>query len=158
MGTFHAIRWQLLCTCPAPDHIQTPQSWTPCLLISALYSVCWRERERTRARAGVREGAREKEKEKEERKRKIREKNKGKEKRKEREQERECAELHHTPHTRTTTTQQHTHTTNTTPQHHMYTHNPHTRQPTVISRRKSECLDTCTSNIMPIFIQNCKRL
>ena len=29
------------------------------------------------------------------------------------------------------------------------------RQPTVILRRKSECLDMCTSNIMPFFIYNC---
>ena len=30
------------------------------------------------------------------------------------------------------------------------------RQPTVILREfQSECLDTCTSNIMPFFIYNC---
>ena len=37
---------RLLCTCRAPDHMQTPQSWTSRLLISALHSVCWREGKR----------------------------------------------------------------------------------------------------------------
>ena len=36
----------MLCTCRAPDHMQTPQSWTSRLLISAFHSVCWREGKR----------------------------------------------------------------------------------------------------------------
>ena len=36
----------MLCTCRAPDHMQTPQSWTSRLLVSALHSVCWREGKR----------------------------------------------------------------------------------------------------------------
>ena len=80
---------RLLCTCRAPDHIH--------MLISALYSVCWREgkrrrrvsrREREREREGA--GARAKEKEQEkEREREEREtrKEERKEKRREREEE-----------------------------------------------------------------------
>ena len=63
----------------APYHIQTPQSWTPCLLISALYSVCWREGKRREERV---EGKKEERREREE---------EG-----ERTREIECAKLHHT--------------------------------------------------------------
>ena len=106
---------RLLCTCPAPDHIQMHR--LDAVLVDRFFPSCFvarRKRERTRTRARVREGAREKEKEKEkeERKVKIREKKKGKakgkEKRKEREQERERESVpsftthhthapHHTP-------------------------------------------------------------
>ena len=138
---------RLLCTCRAPDHIQMPRSWPPILLISALYSVRWREGNR-------------REEEEEEKTEKRGEK---RERREKREQERERRELrekkqnstktkkhttHHNPHNT-----QHPHSASPTPtQHHMHTHNPLTTpltsQPTVILRRKSECLDTRTSNTM----------
>ena len=83
-----------------------PQSWTPCLLISALYSVCWREgkrRERREERRKKRKRknkskSKSKRKSKRKRKRKRREKQQGKEKRKEREQERESVPSFTTQH------------------------------------------------------------
>ena len=158
VGTFRAVRWQLLWTYRAPHHIQTPQSWTPCLLISALYSVCWCEgkrreewvegkKRRKKRKRKNKSKSKSKRRSKRKRKRKRRER-RGRERERERERkreeegerarERECAKLHHTPHTRTTRTQQHTHHHHQHHiQHHMYTHNPHTRQPTVISRVSS---------------------
>ena len=40
----------MLCTCRAPDHIQTPQSWTPRLLISAFIQCLLARREERRER------------------------------------------------------------------------------------------------------------
>ena len=46
----------MLCTCRAPDYLQTPQSWTSRLLISALHSVCWREGKREETEEEERRG------------------------------------------------------------------------------------------------------
>ena len=54
--TFRAIRWQMLWIYRAPDHIQTPWSWTPCWLISALHNVSWREEKRREEKREGREG------------------------------------------------------------------------------------------------------
>ena len=70
---------RLLCTCRAPDHMQTPQSWTSRLLISALHSVCWRERKRE-------------EKEEEERRERGRQDRRRKEQERKRESEKEKEE------------------------------------------------------------------
>ena len=59
---------RLLCTCRiAPDHIQMPRSWPPILLISALYSVCWREGNRREERGEEKRGRKERERARERR-------------------------------------------------------------------------------------------
>ena len=88
---------RLLCTCRAPDHMQTPQSWTSRLLISALHSVCWREGKR---------GEKEEDKTEEGKNKKERERERGRRELREREKERNKTPTHHTPHNTTTT--QHT--------------------------------------------------
>ena len=45
----------MLCTCRAPDHMQTPQSWTSRLLISALHSVFVGEKGREKRKRKKRE-------------------------------------------------------------------------------------------------------
>ena len=79
---------RLLCTCRAPDHMQTPQSWTSRLLISALHSVCWREgKKEEKEEDKTEEGKNKKERERaRKRKKKIERK---REREKERERERE---------------------------------------------------------------------
>ena len=121
---------RLLCTCRAPDHMQTPQSWTSRLLISALHSVCWRE--------GKREEKRKKREEKEEDKTEEGKNKKERERARKREKERNKTPTHHTPPARNTpnnTTPSCTHTTHHTPQH--------LGQPTMILR-VCECSDMCS--------------
>ena len=99
---------RLLCTCRAPDLMQTPQSWTSRLLISALHSVCWRE--------GKRE-----EKEEEERRERgrqdRRERGRQDRRRKEQERKRESEKERKTHHTTQHPLAPTQHTTHHTPQH-----------------------------------------
>ena len=111
---------RLLCTCRAPDHMQTPQSWTSRLLISALHSVCWRE--------GKRE-----EKDEEERRergrqdRRRKEQERKRERARKREKERNKTPTHHTPHNTTTTQHTKQHNTQLITQHNTLLH-PHNTQ------------------------------
>ena len=96
----------LLCTCRAPDHMQTPQSWTSRLLISALHTVFVGEKGRESRKSQKRE---EKEEDKTEdgNNKKERERARKRKKRIERKRERKH------PHT----TQHHQHATHQTTQH-----------------------------------------
>ena len=54
---------RLLCTCRAPDHMQTPQSWTSRLLISALQCLLARREERREEEDKTEEGKNKKQRE-----------------------------------------------------------------------------------------------